>query len=1036
MKKCVKWKGSDHRKVSFECSVGKNCRNSFYCGMILYFFVFSSLINLSSCLPPVIKIGAIFVEDQKDSAAELAFKYAVYRLNKERSILPNTTLMYDIQYVPKEDTFHTSKTACKQISNGVQAVFGPSDPLLGAHIQSICDALEIPHLESRLDTEIHVKGSQEFTVNLHPSQELLNSAYKDLMTYLNWTKVAIVYEENGAETVNSKGLIRLQDLVRTPTKNTEVYIRQATPSTYRHVMDELKQREMFNIIIDTKPETIQLLFRAILQLQMNDYRYHYFFTSLDVETFDLEDFKYNSVNITAFRLVDSENIRSRLLLRDMERFQPIGHSILNKTNVIKTAPALMFDSVMSLAHGLAALDRGATLRIANVSCEDEKPWSDGTSLFNYVNTVEFQGLTGPVRFQDGRRANFKLDLLKLRRDELLKVGEWKQQSGLNITAPKYFFEGGSPNITLIVMTNEEVPYVMLRDGYNSTDPNGFEGFCIDLLKHISRKAGFNYQIRLSPDGYYGSINLETGEWNGIVKQLIEKETPYVMLRHNAANLTGNARYEGFCVDLLKAISAIVGFQYVIEFGPDKIYGAPDPDTGEWNGLVKQLIEKKADLAVGSMTINYARENVIDFTKPFMNLGISILFKVPGKIPPQLFSFMNPLAIEIWMSILVAYTLVSLTLWLIARFSPFEWVDVHPCLSNSNQNGRTPSSCKHQTPVVMKQNDFTMGNAFWFTVGSLMQQGSDLNPQAASTRIVGGIWWFFTLIIISSYTANLAAFLTVERMITPIESAEDLADQSEIAYGTLGGGSTMTFFRDSKIETYQKMWRFMESKQPSVFVSAYDEGINRVLEGNYAFLMESTTLDYVVQRNCNLTQIGGLLDSKGYGIATQKGSPWRDKISLAILELQENGIIQMLYSKWWRGTGDICNRDEKKKESKANALGIENIGGVFVVLLCGLALAIVVAILEFCWNSKKNAQMDRQSLCSEMAEELRFALRCQGSRQRPALRRPCSRCAQQATGPAYISSNVRSSESISHRENGMLPMLERRKSGVQSFEIET
>lgn len=62
------------------------------------------------------------------------------------------------------------------------------------------------------------------------------------------------------------------------------------------------------------------------------------------------------------------------------------------------------------------------------------------------------------------------------------------------------------------------------------------------------------------------------------------------------------------------------------------------------------------------------------------------------------------------------------------------------------------------------------------------------------NIVGGIWWFFTLIIISSYTANLAAFLTVERMITPIENADDLALQSEIAYGTLDSGSTMTFFR--------------------------------------------------------------------------------------------------------------------------------------------------------------------------------------------------------------------------------------------------
>lgn len=81
---------------------------------------------------------------------------------------------------------------------------------------------------------------------------------------------------------------------------------------------------------------------------------------------------------------------------------------------------------------------------------------------------------------------------------------------------------------------------------------------------------------------------------------------------------------------------------------------------------------------------------------------------------------------------------------------------------------------------------------------------------------------------------------------------------------------------------------MESKKPTVFVQKYEDGIKRVYEDDYAFLMESTMLDYAVQRDCNLTQIGGLLDSKGYGIATPKGSPWRDKISLAILELQEKG----------------------------------------------------------------------------------------------------------------------------------------------------
>ena len=47
-------------------------------------------------------------------------------------------------------------------------------------------------------------------------------------------------------------------------------------------------------------------------------------------------------------------------------------------------------------------------------------------------------------------------------------------------------------------------------------------------------------------------------------------------------------------------------------------------------------------------------------------------------------------------------------------------------------------------------------------------------RSISGRMVGAVWWFFTLILISSYTANLAAFLTVERMVTPINSAEDLA----------------------------------------------------------------------------------------------------------------------------------------------------------------------------------------------------------------------------------------------------------------------
>lgn len=87
----------------------------------------------------------------------------------------------------------------------------------------------------------------------------------------------------------------------------------------------------------------------------------------------------------------------------------------------------------------------------------------------------------------------------------------------------------------------------------------------------------------------------------------------------------------------------------------------------------------------------------------------------------------------------------------------------------------------------------------------------------------------------------------------------------------------------------------------------------------------------------------------------KGSPWRDRLSLAILELQEKGMIQLLYNKWWKNTGDVCNRDDKK-DSKASPLGMDNIGGVFVVLLAGLILAILIAVCEFFCHVRKNASM--------------------------------------------------------------------------------
>lgn len=73
-------------------------------------------------------------------------------------------------------------------------------------------------------------------------------------------------------------------------------------------------------------------------------------------------------------------------------------------------------------------------------------------------------------------------------------------------------------------------------------------------------------------------------------------------------------------------------------------------------------------------------------------------------------------------------------------------------------------------------------------------------RAVSTRMVAGIWWFFTLIMVSSYTANLAASLTVEVTFAKFHDVNDLAVQNpvKIKYGARKDGATANFFRVSII----------------------------------------------------------------------------------------------------------------------------------------------------------------------------------------------------------------------------------------------
>lgn len=82
---------------------------------------------------------------------------------------------------------------CKQLKEGVGAIFGPLSRLSAAHVQSICNAMEIPHLETKWDPR---DNKDFYSINLYPHYVQLSKAYTDLIKYWKWTEFTILYEDN------------------------------------------------------------------------------------------------------------------------------------------------------------------------------------------------------------------------------------------------------------------------------------------------------------------------------------------------------------------------------------------------------------------------------------------------------------------------------------------------------------------------------------------------------------------------------------------------------------------------------------------------------------------------------------------------------------------------------------------------------------------------------------------------------------------------------------------------------------------------
>ncbi|XP_027722626.1 glutamate receptor 2 [Vombatus ursinus] len=562
-------------------------------------------------------------------------------------------------------------------------------------------------------------GTHPFVIQMRPD---LKGALLSLIEYYQWDKFAYLYDSD-------RGLSTLQAVLDSAAEKkwqvTAINVgninNDRKDETYRSLFQDLEVKKERRVILDCERDKVNDIVDQVITIGKHVKGYHYIIANLGFTDGDLSKIQFGGANVSGFQIVDYEDsLVSKFVQRWStleEKEYPGAH-----TSTIKYTSALTYDAVQVMTEAFRNLrkQRIEISRRGNAGdclANPAVPWGQGVEIERALKQVQVEGLSGNIKFDQNGK----------RINYTINIMELKTNGPRKI--------GYWSEMDKMVVTLTEIP--------SGNDTSGLENKTV------------------------------------VVTTILE--SPYVMMKKNHEMLEGNERYEGYCVDLAAEIAKHCGFKYKLTIVGDGKYGARDADTKIWNGMVGELVYGKADIAIAPLTITLVREEVIDFSKPFMSLGISIMIKKPQKSKPGVFSFLDPLAYEIWMCIVFAYIGVSVVLFLVSRFSPYEW---H---TEEFEDGR-------ETQSNESTNEFGIFNSLWFSLGAFMQQGCDISPRSLSGRIVGGVWWFFTLIIISSYTANLAAFLTVERMVSPIESAEDLSKQTEIAYGTLDSGSTKEFFR--------------------------------------------------------------------------------------------------------------------------------------------------------------------------------------------------------------------------------------------------
>ncbi|CAD5117344.1 DgyrCDS6128 [Dimorphilus gyrociliatus] len=183
-------------------------------------------------------------------------------------------------------------------------------------------------------------------------------------------------------------LYLMQKIISHPYESdSEVLVRRVDENNIRHTLQDMDKKGKRHFIAHLSKDMTFKLLQEALKVGMIDPDHHFVLANLDLYTIDLENFRYNYVNLTGFSLIDYDASYLEEVRRDVKKYEDKNNINIMKEGTIETQTALVYDAFQVLAKALSNADIGTIMNLSSLSCDKNDAWEYGGSLYNYLNSA-------------------------------------------------------------------------------------------------------------------------------------------------------------------------------------------------------------------------------------------------------------------------------------------------------------------------------------------------------------------------------------------------------------------------------------------------------------------------------------------------------------------------------------------------------------------------------------------------------------------------------------------------------------------------